>query len=216
MTLPLITAVEGFESVRNAVANILAAQSVLQQALATSAEEDPNLWKLNVYTELSNPINIFADEDNIDKMLVNVWYDSSATMNNQSSNVMQVTTSIINVDCIAAAITQETATGQTAGDREASERAQYVAKLCRRILMHPDFYNLGLSSIVRTRTMTNRTTMRIDENTSFHIGAVRLQFDVTHNETVDLETLSASEGALIKIKRSPTGEIQAQMDFDWS
>lgn len=225
MTIPLIQTQDGFEAVRNAMANILSTESVNQQALATAwnvanpTEEqlEPDEWKLDVYAERSNPWEVFR-EDDLSSQVVNVWYESSDADGGRSSAARQWTNSRINIDCIACAITKETDTGQTSGDKYAFLRANKIARLCRRILMHPDYVRFGLNSIVNKREMGARRAFQPNSEgvPHRHAAVIQLQFDVSHIEEYDFSELSASEGALITIYREPDGPIIAQMDFDWT
>lgn len=224
MTIPLIQAQDGFEAVRDAMANILAAESVKQQAAAvawnaahpTDPQLNPDDWKLDIFVERTNPIELFRCDDTRDSLVVSIWYESSNTGNSTLAN--QVTTSRIIVDCLAAGVTTETDTGQEPADEVAKMRAQLVARLCRRILMHPEYKQFVLPSIVHYHRMTSRQSFpgNSPEIPTPHVSGVQLQFDVTHNEGFDFETLTASEGALITITRTPGGQVVAQMDYDWT
>ena len=217
-TIPLIETLDGFEAVRNAVTNILAAETVVQQALATAAGEDPEDWKLDVYQERVNPWELYRDSDNENAQVVNVWYDNSTTDKAASNpRVSQKADSTINIDCMAYAITEETSTGQTCGDQTSFERVHRVARLVRRILMHPKYQQLGLSSVVSQRWIATRRGFQPTSNgiPIEHVAGIQLQLDVKHEESIDLETLTTAEGAFIQILREPDGKVYAEMDIEW-
>lgn len=226
MTIPLITTPDGFEYVRNAIANIIATESANQVAaavawnLANPTEEQlvTSEWAIDVYTERSNAFELFRGDENESVQVVNVWYESSDVDKGKSTNAKQWTISRINVDCLACAVSEETSTGHIPADETAFLRAQKVARLCRRVLMHPDYKLLGLKTYVGGRYMSSRRVSPPTANTvpGKHVEAVQLQFEVHHSEFIDFAELTASEGALIKIYREPDGQVMAQMDYDWT
>ena len=225
MTIPLVRNIDGFEAVRNAVANILATETVNQVAAAnawnvanpTQPQLDSSEWSFDVMTEMVNASPSFIDDETDFQQIVNVWYDSSNIDRGRSTPTRQWTTTTINVDCIASAITEETDSGQITGDVQAVMNAQRLARICRRILMHPDYRQFALSSVVSTRTMVSRVaSSRSVDHPAKHIAGVQLQFEVVHLESYDYESLSASEGALITIYREPDGKVIYQMDIDWT
>lgn len=225
MTIGFINSEDGFEAVRNATANILVSESANQESLAEAWNVDnptdqvnPDDWVLDVYLERSNPFELFRDGENDDLNLINVWYESSDVDTGNSSQVKQVTKSIINVDCIACGVSRETTDGQDTGDETAFLRAHEIARLARRILMHPDYRQLGIPSVVGYRNMTSRRSNQSGGNDipGRHIAGVQMQFSVSHCEVYDYLELEASEGALVTIYREPDGRVLAQMDYDWT
>lgn len=226
MSIPLVRTPDGFEYVRNAIANILATETVTQVAAAeawnaanpTEERLNPDEWAFDVFSERTNSFELFRDDEDDFSQMVNVWYENSFIDRGKSTQTRQWTTTTVNVDCIASGISEETDAGHDCGDEAATLNAQRVARICRRILMHPDYKLLGLSSFVGTRTMTARTmSPKNNEQTpARHTDGVQLQFEITHLEYYDYEELSASEGALVTIYREPDGSIIAQMDYDWT
>lgn len=226
MTIPLIQGQDGFEAVRDAVANIIAAESVSQMALAeawnaanpTEPQLNPECWRLRVFSERSNAVEMYRDADYVDSFIVNVFYDASNTVLNQSTQANQVTTSRIMVECLATGVSEETADGHVPGDQLAFTRCHMAARLCRRILMNQLYRQLALPSIVRNRNMVNRRAYRPNQQNIpvEHVAGVAMQFDVSHNEGFDFEQLSLAEGALVTIRREPNGQIIAQADYDWT
>lgn len=225
MTIGFINSVDGFEAVRNATANILVGESLNQVSLAEAwnvenpdDSVDPDEWVLDVYVERANPFELFRGEDNTTTQLINVWYEDSDVDNGKSSQVKQATNSSIVVDCLACGVTAETIDGQEPGDESAFLRVHKVARLARRILMHPDYRQLGIPSVVGYRRMSSRRSFQPGggDVPHHHIAGVQIKFDVSHCETYDYLALEASEGALVTIYREPDGKILAQMDYDWT
>ena len=69
MGVGFINSEDGFEAVRNAMANILASESANQYALAEqwnidnpSDTVDPDDWVLDIYVERNNPFELFRDD----------------------------------------------------------------------------------------------------------------------------------------------------------
>lgn len=218
MAIPLIESLDGFEAVRNAIANILVTESALQEALATAAAKDPAEWALDVYVERVNPWELYRDDDDAAIQVVNVWYESSTTDKAASNNTTrQMADSTFNIDCMAYAVTEETAGGQTSGDQASFERAQKVARLVRQILMDPSYIRLGIPPIVSTRWVGTRRSFQPTSGgiPVAHVAGVQIQLDVKHSETIDLSTLESGLGADINIYREPDGKIMAEADIDW-
>lgn len=220
-TIPLIQTADGFEMVRDAVANILTAEIASQQALAVEAELDPTPWDLGVYVERSLPWELFRDRGGEAQPVINVWYNTSNNEGQSSNNqTRQTMNSTINIDCLSSAVTVETEGGQVCGDEAGMLDAHRIARIVRRILMHPKWGQLGLESskVVHNRWVGNRQAYKpsADDRVVEHVCGVQIQLTVRHNESVDMETLSDSEGALVAIKRDPDGAVIAQMDFDWT
>lgn len=226
MTIPLIQGQDGFEAVRDAVANILATESVNQMVQAeewnaanpTEPQLNPEDWRIRVFSERSNAVEMYRDADYVDSFIVNVFYDSSNTVLSQSVQGNQVTTSRIMIECLATGVSEETADGHIPGDHIAFTRSHMVARICRRILMRSVYRQLALPSIVRNRNMVNRKAYRPNQQNVpvEHVAGVAMQFDVSHNEGFDFEQLSLAEGALVTIRREPNGQIIAQADYDWT
>lgn len=218
-TIPLIETPDGFELVRDAIANILAAELASQQAQAEAAELDQAPWDIGVYIERSRPWELFRDGNGGAQPVVNIWYDTSNT-EQQSGNmqVRQTMSSTINIDCLSSAVTIATETGQVSGDEAGMLDAHRISRIVRRILLHPKWQQLGLTTVVHQRFIGNRQAYKptTGEQMVEHVCGVQLALTVRHNENVDMETLSDSEGALVTIKRDPDGAVVAQMDFDWT
>jgi len=217
-TIPLIDTLDGFELVRDKVALIIASESAAQQALATTAGKDSDLWKLRVYLERSNPWEVFREGVTDFSPVINVWYDNSNT-NLGSSNLgtRQNMTSIINIDCIGYAETNAVSGGQEPGDEYAALTAHRAARLVRGILMHGKYRYLGLANgIVGRRHILTRTAFQPQSGSQGmqRIMGVRLALSVDHNEFIGIEEYETIANALITIKHDPTGAIIAQLDID--
>lgn len=217
-TIPLIENPDGYEAVRNAVANIIATESVNQQALAIAGGKDPDLWALDVFVERSHPWESMRGGNGTVAPIINVWYENSTQNDASSTNTGQNHTSVINVDCYGYGISEETATGHTSGDKTSQQEAQRAGRIVRQIIMHPKYELLGLGiQVVGWRKMTNRQSFRPQsgEGPIENVAAVNLQFSVAHEETVPFETLEASEGVDITIKYDPDGRVIAEQTIDF-
>src|SRR3954470_11247609 len=103
----LIDRADNSERVRDQIAAILLVEQQNQQALATLAGKDPEQWRLRIFSERSNPWEVFRDQDAEDfdtAPIVNVTFDNS-TFDMASSNIVerQKATGTFNVDCYAQA-----------------------------------------------------------------------------------------------------------------
>lgn len=218
-TIPLITAVDGFEAVRNAVAAIIAAEQTSQQAKATAAGQDPALWKLRTFIERANPWEMFRDGVTDLSPVINVWYDSSSTdLNASDLSARQMTSSTIHVDCIGYAESAASGSGFLSGDEQAAKVAQRGARLVRGILMHGKYRYLGLPDIVGRRYLQNRTMFQPANGADpvQRVVGCRLTFSVDHIETIGIEEYEEIEQIFVTMQYAPDGEVIAEMDIDVS
>lgn len=147
----LIDKQDTFEIVRDKVALILAEESAQQQQLAIAAAKDPELWKLRVFIERTNPWEVLQTDDGkapTDRApVVSVWYDNSNVNLGASQTIdrqqMQAT---INIDVYGIGATEILAggAGQIPGDEVAAREAQRGARLVRNILMADSYVTLGV------------------------------------------------------------------------
>ena len=78
MTLALIDRQDTFEIIRDQIAALLATEISNQQALASAAGKDPDLWKLRIYLERMNAWEAWLNDQSDLSPLVNIWFASSA------------------------------------------------------------------------------------------------------------------------------------------
>lgn len=184
----LINSEANFEVIRDAVAAILAAESVSQQALATAESLDPRLWALRVYRERSNPWSEFRDTpDQLDAApIVNVALEGS-TYDESASNTVerQTADTVLNIDCFGYGVAADDgATGHVAGDSKAALEAQRAVRLVSKILMAAEYTYLGLQGTVGRRWIrsTQLFLPQIENRSVAQVVAVRIRFEVRHNE----------------------------------
>lgn len=208
------------EIVRDQVAAILALESASQQALAGAAGKDPELWKLRVYQERSNPWENLPSKTEDRSPVVNVWWDAS-TFDMGASNIVerQKSSATINVDCYGyGRSANDPAGGHVAGDQNAAETAQRAVRLVRNILMAGVYTYLGLQGVVWRRWVDSITIFQPqqdNQNVQQIVGA-RVSFRVDFNEyspqvePVTLELLS------VVVKRTEDDQIVAEADYDYT
>lgn len=214
--LPLIDKQDGFELVRDAVAAILAAECSAQQALATAAAKDPNLWAFNVYTERSAPWEILQSMS--DTPVVNVWYDGTQFDKSKSTRSLhhQAEPTRINVDCYASAVSAESGAGHTSGDENAARAVQRVFRLVRNILMSDKYDQLALPTVVGMRWPGSVISFQpgSQDRPVTSVSAIRLVLDVSHTETTELPDGETLELINIKFYHEPDGMVIAELDFE--
>lgn len=216
-SIPLINRPDNFEVVRDAVADILAAEGAAQQVLASAAELDPNLWAFRVYAERSAPWDSLCEDD--PTPIINVWFDSMSfdpRSSNQSTRQMAKSTRI-NVDCYALAITGDVPGGQTPAD-EASTRTSHLAvRLARGILMHDKYVILGLDGVVSRRWVESITSFQPADRNGYPVASVmaaRIALEVDHVETCELSDEETLELINIKMHHDPDGRVIAEMNLE--
>lgn len=222
MTIPtLIDKIDNFELVRNQIAAILVAESTSQQALATAAAKDPNLWKLRIFTEVTNSLEQWLNDQTDTSPIVNVWFDNS-NFDKSASNVMerQKSTSIYNIDCYGVGISSdEPLSGHNPGDKEAAFEAHRAIRLVRNILMSSIYTYLDLRGIVwgRWSQSINVFQPQIDNNAIQHVQAARIALSVDFNEhSSQGDETNLLEYLAVDLKRASTGEVYLEADFDYT
>jgi len=136
----LIDKQDTFEQVRDQIAAILTLETASQQTLATAAGKDPELWKLRIFSERSNPWESFRDSDRNKTPIVNVWYESSAFQEGSSTvSERQDTLGTFNIDVYGYGVSQANGAGHDAGDEQAALTCQRGLRLVRNILMASEY-----------------------------------------------------------------------------
>jgi len=216
----LIDKQDNFEVIRDQIASILALETAAQQALAVTAAKDPDLWKLQIFTERSNPWEQWLNAPTDTSPIINVWYESS-NFDPAASSVMerQKTEGIFNIDCYGYGTALDVSGGgQKPGDREAAFNVQRALRLVRNILMAAEYTYLGLRGLVWTRWPQSITAFQPQLNgqeISKVMGA-RITFRVAFNEFAPQVTENVLEYLSIDVKRTEDGEIVLEADYDYT
>lgn len=217
MTAELIEKQDTFEIVRDRIAEILAAESANQAALALAAGKDPADWTLAVFAERSNPWDDYTDSD----MIVNVWFESAEPDGRASNTVeRQTMNGRFNIDVVGFGASQSDGTGQLPGDEVAARRAARGLMLARNILMASEYTYLGkdLRGTVGQRWPAAITSFQppaavreVD-----HCVGIRLTLAVKYDEFSPQYPPVALEYFSNRITRAPDGRLLAQVDFDFT
>lgn len=225
MTIPLIDKQDTFEIVGVQIAAILAAETVAQQALATAAAKDPDLWTFEVFHERFHPFEHF--QSNPDAFpVVNVWYDTSS-FNPANGDVVkqQRDEATYNIDCYAMSpASNNVAGGFNPGDESSSLALHRIARLVRNIIMHPDntYLQLGYQVGTRIQNLVGRRWLNSKEVFQPQIGerpiqgliACRFNLSVSFNEYPVSEDFETLEVVGIIGRRSIDDKIILESDID--
>jgi hypothetical protein len=216
--IPLVETPDGFELVRDKIAEILAKETLLQQSQAQAAGYDPYDWKFSVYEERSRPWEVYRDCVETTP-IVNIWYDTDsfdrATSNSEDR---QKTTSIYHIDCFAYATSQQTEDGHSPGDESAAKAAHRIGRLVRRILMHPKYESLGFSddeNPIWYRWVTSRLAFQpTSSNIPIqNVMGFRIDLEVQHNEYIDLYSEVNLEQIMIQLFHDPNDQVRAELFY---
>jgi hypothetical protein len=216
----LIDKTDRYEQIRDIIAAILKAESLSQQALAVTASKDPDLWKLRVFVERSNPWEQWVNNADDKSPIISVWFDND-NVDLGASNLIQRQKyeGVFNIDCYGyGESAYDGASGHTPGDLTAALESQRAARLVRNILMSQPYYKLAAPSLVIDRYVQSRTTFQppIGADAAFKVIASRLDFRVTYNEFSPQNTPETLEYLAIDIKQIETGELLAEVDIDYT
>lgn len=216
----LINKQDNVEIIRDQIAAILATEVVSQMALAVLAAEDPDLWKLRIFTEASNPWNAYQNDPADVSPIVNVWWDNS-TFDGNASNIVerQKSDAVINLDCYGyGKSSDDPAGGHNPGDREAAFACQRAVRLVRNILMAAEYTYLGLQGTVWKRWPQSITVFQpqIDDQAMQQVVAARIAFRVSFNEFSPQVTPVTLEYLALDVMRTEDGQIVVETDFDYT
>jgi len=215
----LIDKQDTFEIVRDKIVSILVAEIASQQALAVTAGEDPDLWKVRIYKERSNAWEQWLTDTPSDTSpICNVWFDNSNFDGNMGTNKgRQKSTSIYNLDCMGYGVSTSTDSGHAPGDQAAAEESQRAFRLVRNIIMSPIYRYLELRKTVwgiwpvSVRSQQPEYQGQAVE----HISAVRLALQVEFNELSPEDSAAVLELINATIKQDADGEqTMIEADFD--
>lgn len=220
MIAELIDKQDNFEVIRDQIAAILATEVASQMQLATDDGQDPNDWKLRIFSERSNPWEQLLNEQTDRSPIVNVWFDNS-NFDPAASNISerQKTEGVFNIDCYGYGISSDEAGGgHNPGDKEAAFEVHKALRLVRNILMAAEYTYLGLRGVVWQRWPQSITVFQpqLDGRQMQQLVGARLAFRVVFNEfspQVPAETL---ELVSVDVKRTEDGEIVAEADYEYS
>jgi len=212
----LIDKTDNFELIRDKIAVILANETANQQALATAAGEDPELWKFAVYTERANPWESLRADD--DTPIVNVWFETS-TAPKRTGNVVerQQVTGTFHVDCYCRGSAASSGSGHLAGDEQAARNVQRILRLVRNILMAAQNTYLQMRGVVWHRWPQSLTVFQpqMDARNVEQVIAARLTLAVDFNEFSPQVEGEALEILSVDVKRDSDGQIMAEADYSY-
>lgn len=221
----LIDKQDNFEIVRDQIALILATEVVNQMSLAVMAAEDPNDWKLRIFTEAFNPIeqflNVTKDTPASELVpIINIWYDASSFPENRGEPIeRQGSDTVYNIDCYGYGLSSNNpAGGHNPGDKEASLEAQRAVRLVRNILMSAINIKLQLPATtvgVGLRWPQSITAFQpqLDATPVQNVHGARIAFKVSFNEFSPQIEPNTLELVSVDIKRTEDGEIVLKADY---
>lgn len=212
------------ELVRDQIAAILLLESTQQQTLAQGAGKDPELWKLRIFTERSDPWEEFPKAVEPGQSvelspLVNVSWDQAHADEHASSSVsQQLVVGMFNVDCYGAAISSATADGHAPGDREAAFEAQRAERLVRNILMAGPYTYLDMRGVVGRRWIDSSQAFQptMNERPQVHVQAVRIAFRVQFLESApQVQGVPLALLALTAVTRGENGQLNFAANYPY-
>lgn len=216
--IPLVETPDGFELIRDKIAEILAKETLFQQSQAETAGYDPDDWKFLVYAERNRPWEIYRDGGETTP-IVNIWYDTdSFDRSTSNSEDRQKTTSVYHIDCFAYSASKQTEDGHTPGDESAAKSAHRIGRLVRRIIMHPKYESLGFSdeeNPIWYRWVTSRLAFQPTSSNGpiQNIMGFRIDLEVQHNECIDLYQEVNLEQIMIQLFHEPDDQVRAELFY---
>lgn len=210
----LIDRPDNAELVRDTIAAILLVESANQQDLARAAEKDPDLWRLRVFRERSNPWDEFIGDPKdpaFDRApIVNIRWEKTVT-DASSSNVVdrQKVSGTYWLDCYGYGVSGETADGHAAGDELAQKEAHRAARLVRSILMAGAYTYMGLQKTVWRRWCEGAQSFEPPraQTPAQHVQAMRVAMRVDFNETSPQTQGTPLALINVTVKRADNGEL---------
>lgn len=223
-TLPLlINKRDGFELVRDQIALLLAENVAAQKILAVADGENPALWDMLIFTERSQPWEVYLNEPppNPAPPIVNVWYNSGSFPRDLGDPIKrQVHSAVYHIDVLgfaSATVDRDDATKQLPADREATFAAQRGVRLTRNILMSAANAYLQLRGFVwGSRWVDSITAFQpnLDDNAALRAIGMRLSLSVSFNETApQVDATVLLDEIQVDVHRTGDGMIIAEADF---
>jgi len=217
----LIDKLDASEIVGLRIAEILHLEQENQQTLAANAgKPDPELWKLRVFYERSNPWQEYQNPPVVDQSpIVNVWWESSNfPKSTGSGSGDQQTEGFFNVDCYGYAESEATAEGHAPGDKGAALVAKRAARLCRNILMalQNSHFQLG-RKLVQSRWLRDITWWQPaddDGRPVQNVVAGRLRLDPKFNESAQEWQGATLDKILVGLILDVNGELRPVADLE--
>lgn len=216
----LIDKKDNVELIRDQIAAIILVEQARQQELAAAADKDPDLWKLRVFLERSDPWDEFQPgEDGVAKdstPIVNVWWANSDDGEHGSNTVeRQRVTGTFHIDVYGYGVSRETDAGHDSGDETAALEAQRAGRLVRNILMSAHYTYLGMRGVVgrRWRHSAQFFQPAIDGRPLAHVSAMRIALRVDFNEFSPQHVPVPLALISVAVKRIDTGELLFTADY---
>lgn len=219
MSIELMRGPDTFELVRDQIAMLLSTAVASQQRMAAIVGENPDDWRLRIYTERSNAWEQFLADDPADKSpIVNVWYDTS-TFDAAASNIVerQKAEAVYNIDCIGYAMAEEDpAGGHVPGDMSAAFAAHRALRYVRRILMAGENTYLNLRGTVWRRWPESVKMFQPaqGERAIQQIVGGRLALRVAFNEMSPQVVAQALDIITATVSRAQDGEVIALANYE--
>lgn len=216
----LIDKQDTVEIIRDQIAAILALEVTNQMNLATVALLDPEPWRLRIFSERSNPWEIFPANTTDVAPIVNVrWDDSTFEMSTSNISERQKTTATFNIDCYGYGQSADVdGGGHTAGDQNAALEAHRAVRLVRNILMASTYTYLGLQGTTWRRFIGNITVFQPQQDTQnvHHVVGARLALRVEFNEYSPQATPDELDLLTVDVHRDFDDQIIVNADYDYT
>lgn len=212
----LIDKQDSFEIVRDQIAALLVAETANQVQLAIDGGKDPELWKLKIFIERSNPWSQYQERDFTDIIpIVNVSYQSS-TFDKTKGNVSrrQQAQGRFNIDIVAVGVSKDDGNGgHTAGDKDAALNLARAIRLVRNILMAGQNRHLQLQGLVGERWPQTIEQFQPEGDTSKNFAASRFVLAVEFNEFSPQFEPENLESIGITIFDAVDGEVLIEAEY---
>jgi len=217
----LLEVPDQFETVRDALGDLIAREVQHQCQLAELAGKDPEPWAMRTYVEHLAPWDHYRDSPRLGSPealpIVNVVFDASQFDQSKGSAAagIQLAEATYWVECYGYAPSLDTDDGgHVPADKGAAIRAHRIAGLLRKILMAGSSLDLGLpAGTIGKRWVSGLRAMRPPKDAMHaqQICAVRLTFTVWFTEVSPLQTPRTLERIGGTLLRSPEGEVLLAM-----
>ncbi|BAV81053.1 hypothetical protein [Vibrio phage CKB-S1] len=215
---------DGFEIVRDMVAQILVDESARQMQLATDAGLNAEDWRLNVFRERSAPWDLIVTNPEYSHA-VNVWFDAS-NVDENSADVTNRQTFIANINIDIATVAEAVDTdgdGYEPADRAASLYADRILRLCRNILMSSTYTYLNLRQIDAPNVAVGKRWVRsmnkfqpqLDNKASEYVWGARLELSVRYSEYSPQYQAEALRTVDCVVNEADDGRVLAGSQFNF-
>lgn len=220
----LIDKKDSFELIRDNIAEILAEETISQQALAIAAGKNPELWKFKVFVERRDAWEMFYNNE-IECPIVVIFFEKCKFSGKASASALYMSAvGQFPIYVISAATGEKTSEGQKKADKSAIFNTQRIVRLVRNILYaqpavnndpEADYQYLNLRGKVGSRRLSEVEMIDIDQKKqAIQISMAKMTLEVGYVESAIEKSSEIIEMIELETKINDENEMIFQFELE--